>query len=173
MLPLSCFLFWLSKSNSSTRFPSTTTTRVSSAWAASISIFLDIKSISEARRGRSARALPDCHEGARAAASRVVETDDAGVGLPDCGLSGAAHCVFPRRASRALRRGSDDAPGPRIRPDTNAGLRRPGPGWNPASATRRDIATLTSKRKAPALHARFRCDPLTVCAPCCAVYGCS
>jgi hypothetical protein len=33
-------MFWLSKSNSSTRFPSTTTTRVSSGWAASIKHFL-------------------------------------------------------------------------------------------------------------------------------------
>ncbi len=42
MLPASWRLFSDSKSNSSTLFPSTTTTRVSSAWVASISIFLAI-----------------------------------------------------------------------------------------------------------------------------------
>src|SRR5689334_23915409 len=69
MLPLSCFLFELSKSNSSTRDPSTTTTRVSSAWAASMSIFFDIQGISAARSiagaqpllgGRARTARDDC-----------------------------------------------------------------------------------------------------------------
>src|SRR6056297_611620 len=45
MLPASWRLFSDSKSNSSTLFPSTTTTRVSSAWVASISIFLAILSV--------------------------------------------------------------------------------------------------------------------------------
>jgi len=38
----SCLRDWLSKSKSSTREPSTTTTRVSSAWAASINILFVI-----------------------------------------------------------------------------------------------------------------------------------
>ena len=42
MFPASWRLFRVSKSNSSTLFPSTTTTRVSSAWVASMSIFLDM-----------------------------------------------------------------------------------------------------------------------------------
>ena len=48
MLPASCRLFSDSKSNSSTRFPSTTTTRVSSAWVASISIFFVMVSFANA-----------------------------------------------------------------------------------------------------------------------------
>src|SRR5690606_7773742 len=44
MLPLSCFLFSDSKSNSSMRLPRTTTTRVSSGWEASMSILLGIMS---------------------------------------------------------------------------------------------------------------------------------
>src|SRR5579872_7393102 len=56
MLPRSCLRAWLSKSNSSTRVPSRTTTRVSSAWAASISIFLVITNFSAARGGHVARA---------------------------------------------------------------------------------------------------------------------
>src|SRR6185369_6699276 len=53
MLPLSCFLFAVSKSKSSTIFPSSTATRVSSGWAASISIVLAIEagSIGVARAG--------------------------------------------------------------------------------------------------------------------------
>src|ERR1700689_1243815 len=38
MLPLICFLVEVSKSNSSSRLPLRTTTRVSSGWAASMSI---------------------------------------------------------------------------------------------------------------------------------------
>ena len=45
MLPASWRLFSDSKSNSSTLFPSTTTTRVSSAWVASISIFFGMVSV--------------------------------------------------------------------------------------------------------------------------------
>src|SRR5579883_2035384 len=56
MLPRSWRRFWLSKSNSSTRVPSRTTTRVSSAWAASISIFLVIKLVSAARDGPKVQA---------------------------------------------------------------------------------------------------------------------
>src|SRR5258708_31888851 len=68
MFPLSCFRLELSKSNSSTRVPSTTTTRVSSAWAASINIFLDIKIISAARAELGVQAQPAfCGKGARAA----------------------------------------------------------------------------------------------------------
>src|SRR5438105_1084209 len=42
MLPRSCLRLADSKSNSSTRFPRTTTTRVSSGWVASMSILLAI-----------------------------------------------------------------------------------------------------------------------------------
>src|SRR5262249_37796467 len=42
MFPRSCLRLADSKSNSSTRFPRTTTTRVSSGWVASISILLGI-----------------------------------------------------------------------------------------------------------------------------------
>src|SRR6185312_2791195 len=42
MLPRSCLRLALSKSNSSTRLPRITTTRVSSGWDASISILLAI-----------------------------------------------------------------------------------------------------------------------------------
>src|SRR5262249_35721144 len=43
MLPRSCLRLADSKSNSSTRFPRTTTTRVSSGWVASMSILLAIE----------------------------------------------------------------------------------------------------------------------------------
>ena len=52
MLPASCRLFSNSKSNSSTRVPSTTTTRVSSAWVASISIFFVMVSFVNASDAR-------------------------------------------------------------------------------------------------------------------------
>src|SRR3984893_15156615 len=42
MLPRSCLRWAVSKSNSSTRLPRTTTTRVSSGWVASINILLGI-----------------------------------------------------------------------------------------------------------------------------------
>src|SRR5256886_10249585 len=42
MLPRSCFRCAVSKSNSSTRLPRTTTTRVSSGWVASINILFGI-----------------------------------------------------------------------------------------------------------------------------------
>jgi hypothetical protein len=48
MLPASWRLFSDSKSNSSTLFPSTTTTRVSSACVASMSIFFAIESLGTA-----------------------------------------------------------------------------------------------------------------------------
>src|SRR5215469_16570233 len=55
MLPRSCLRLADSKSNSSTRFPRTTTTRVSSGWVASMSILL---AIDVTRDGASARAGP-------------------------------------------------------------------------------------------------------------------
>src|SRR5215472_2712766 len=53
MLPRSCLRLADSKSNSSTRFPRTTTTRVSSGWVASMSILL---AIDVTHGGASARA---------------------------------------------------------------------------------------------------------------------
>src|SRR5580704_16300304 len=49
MLPRSCLRFADSKSNSSTRLPRSTTTRVSSGWVASMSILLAIKQSHEGR----------------------------------------------------------------------------------------------------------------------------
>src|SRR5712692_6025425 len=58
MLPRSCLRLALSKSNSSTRLPRTTTTRVSSGWVASISILLAIDGSS---CGALARGTPPPH----------------------------------------------------------------------------------------------------------------
>src|SRR5215472_18992405 len=54
MLPLSCLRCADSKSNSSTRLPRKTTTRVSSGWVASMSILLAIGKSHEGRRSRRA-----------------------------------------------------------------------------------------------------------------------
>src|SRR5215467_10812543 len=94
MLPRSCLRWADSKSNSSTRLPRTTTTRVSSGWVASISILLGIWELLEAAR----REQP-------------VAAGAVGLfhGPPDSGVMGR-----PKRASmpEALRRRSaaaDDA----------------------------------------------------------------
>src|SRR3974390_3011534 len=55
MLPRSCLRLADSKSNSSTRFPRTTTTRVSSGWVASMSILL---ALDVTHGGASARTRP-------------------------------------------------------------------------------------------------------------------
>src|SRR5689334_6359401 len=111
MLPRSCFLDWLSKSNSSTRVPLTTTTRVSSACAASISIFLDIKVVSTARGEREARA-PACEEGAHAGSACRA---DAGAQRPNAGGC-AAHGFIPWSRRRTWR-GLDGASLPIEAPD--------------------------------------------------------
>src|ERR1700761_3280582 len=49
MLPRSCLRWAVSKSNSSTRLPRSTTTRVSSGWVASMSILLAIRQSHEGR----------------------------------------------------------------------------------------------------------------------------
>src|ERR1700722_13176373 len=103
MLPRSCLRAWLSKSNSSTRVPSRTTTRVSSAWAASISIFLVITTFSAARGGRVVRAPAYVW---RATSQRRA----AGFGFGGdhrLGEEGAAHQLLfqmrrPRREARAF-----------------------------------------------------------------------
>src|ERR1700721_564990 len=58
MLPRSCLRLADSKSNSSTRFPRTTTTRVSSGWVASMSILLAIELTLEGALA-SARPAPE------------------------------------------------------------------------------------------------------------------
>src|SRR5437588_5808222 len=60
MLPRSCLRLADSKSNSSTRLPRRTTTRVSSGWAASMSILLGID---QSLGGRHARARPAAPHG--------------------------------------------------------------------------------------------------------------
>src|SRR5258706_11310707 len=55
MLPLSCFLLAVSKSNSSSRFPLMTTTRVSSGWVASINIRLAIWQLLQCATGTAPR----------------------------------------------------------------------------------------------------------------------
>jgi hypothetical protein len=90
MFPRSCFLDWLSKSKSSTRVPSTTATRVSSGWTASINILFDIQFFSTALAGVE-RQGPDVHERARAEARSVLI--DASSLQPRSGVSDAAHGV--------------------------------------------------------------------------------
>src|SRR5215470_8337435 len=75
MLPLSWRRFADSKSNSSTRFPRTTTTRVSSGWVASMSILLAIDNSScGGPAGTLARVEP------RRAAPRGARRNDGGGG---------------------------------------------------------------------------------------------
>src|SRR6476660_2376372 len=80
MLPRSCLRLALSKSNSSTRLPRRTTTRVSSGWVASISILLDIEfSHGPRRRGIRRRPVP-----ARRATDGAAERYDVrGIGRCD------------------------------------------------------------------------------------------
>src|SRR5262249_1494457 len=77
MLPLNCLRCADSKSNSSTRLPRRTTTRVSSGWVASISILLAIGKSHRDRLGRLRRAVP----------ARDVSAPDGGTG-PICGWDG-------------------------------------------------------------------------------------
>ena len=70
MLPASCRLFSDSKSKSSTLFPSTTTTRVSSAWVASISIFFVMISFGNDPSGRRPAPSGVVRSGGIAAARR-------------------------------------------------------------------------------------------------------
>src|SRR5258708_31394967 len=105
MFPLSCFRLELSKSNSSTRDPSTTTTRVSSAWAASINIFLDIRIISAARAGLEVQAQPAVGgKGARADRGGAAKRVPGGL-RPNWGFSTPAHpfevLASPGGAARA------------------------------------------------------------------------
>src|SRR5260221_14469709 len=86
MLPRSCFLELLSKSNSSTRLPSITTPRVSSGWAASMSILLVIN-LSGALHGPGVRAPAT---GAREDADRP-RAAKCGGGVRNRGEGGAAH----------------------------------------------------------------------------------
>src|SRR6516225_2184505 len=73
MLPLSCFLCADSKSNSSTRLPRKTTTRVSSGWVASMSILL---AICKSHEGwPAAHSVPERRRILRAASLSVEVTD--------------------------------------------------------------------------------------------------
>src|SRR4029078_8914653 len=87
MLPRSCLRLALSKSNSSTRLPRSTTTRVSSGWVASINIFSAIgKSHSPATSHGLAR-------------SRGRESNVRGTGLIDVegkGRVAKAHTIARR-----------------------------------------------------------------------------
>src|SRR5438309_10595376 len=66
MLPRSCLRLADSKSNSSTRLPRRTTTRVSSGWDASMSILFGIDQSLEGRHSRIRLAAPRGHgDGAR------------------------------------------------------------------------------------------------------------
>src|SRR5215831_12653050 len=65
MLPRSCLRLADSKSNSSTRWPRRTTTRVSSGWVASMSILLGID---QSHGGRLARSRPSSPHGRRGTA---------------------------------------------------------------------------------------------------------
>src|SRR3954451_14214277 len=77
MFPRSCFLLAASKSNSSTLFPRTTTTRVSSGWEASISILLAMRDSQWLRYRRSAgSALAP----ARMKRARAREREAGGIG---------------------------------------------------------------------------------------------
>src|SRR5262249_51481835 len=91
MLPRSCLRLADSKSNSSTRFPRTTTTRVSSGWVASMSILL---AIANSSWGAPARGAPTRTAPRRAAPRGARQNDGRG------GLSG-------RGPNRAVQRASD------------------------------------------------------------------
>src|SRR6202011_3892759 len=105
ILPLSWRRFADSKSNSSTRFPRKTTTRVSSGWVASMSILLaiDNSSCGAPARGTLARAKP------RRAAPRGARRNDGRGGLYDRGPNRAAQRASdPTRAALYLRVGGAD-----------------------------------------------------------------
>src|SRR5690625_5073599 len=102
MLPASCLLLTDSKSKSSTLFPSSTTTRVSSGWVASISIFFDIDvpegASADLRSGRA----PGCRQWRAAAATQPDR--HSGPGGVACELAGFAHrlCSFRARIAAQL-----------------------------------------------------------------------
>src|SRR5271154_849732 len=81
MLPRSCLRFADSKSNSSTRLPRKTTTRVSSGWVASMSILLAICKSHES--WPAAHSVPERRRIGRAASLSVVITDGALRGRAD------------------------------------------------------------------------------------------
>src|SRR4051812_27769532 len=95
MLPRSCLRLADSKSNSSTRLPRTTTTRVSSGWVASISILLGIdQSLSAQRR----RAPPP---GRRSAEKRLTVVE--WMGLHGAHVPAAGNSVARRRVDPTTR----------------------------------------------------------------------
>src|SRR5579884_139132 len=107
MLPLTCFLVDDSKSNSSRRLPFSTTTRVSSEWAASINMRFGIQ-------GKLRRALRPGED--RRAARPLCE--EAGCAC-DHGIERLGHRDFVRSARSAS--GSYDPPRPALRPGAAAG----------------------------------------------------
>ena len=80
MLPRNCFLLAASKSNSSTRLPRTTTTRVSSGWAASISILF---AIDECLHGSGASGADKARIARSDVCCRIIgfKVDKAGTGV--------------------------------------------------------------------------------------------
>src|SRR6516164_5916326 len=78
MLPRSCLRLADSKSNSSTRLPRRTTTRVSSGWAASISILFGIDQSHAGRRPRARLRLPRGRSESGRAWLAIVEWDGLG-----------------------------------------------------------------------------------------------
>src|SRR3982750_4129470 len=94
MLPRSCLRLADSKSNSSTRLPRRTTTRVSSGWVASISILLGIEQSLGRRSARGRQAAPyRRRDTARSGVGRMRER----MGLTrDAGIAGED--VDPRRS---------------------------------------------------------------------------
>jgi len=103
MLPASWRLLTVSKSNSSTLFPSTTTTRVSSAWVASMSIFVAMNTF----RTRTAAIRLTKDDGGRVALLGRETTADAGRGRPMA-------CPFPARLPARV--SSRFCPGCRVAP---------------------------------------------------------
>src|SRR5215469_12384542 len=103
MLPLNCLRCADSKSNSSTRLPRRTTTRVSSGWVASISILLAIGKSHRDRLGRLRRAVP----------ARDVSAPDGGTGPIFGGWGGleTASAASKRDPADGERRMSTAEPG--------------------------------------------------------------
>src|SRR5690606_26251877 len=106
MLPRSWRRARESKSNSSTRRPSTSATRVSSAWAAPINMVFDIEGLSQARqavrreRSRGNRGGSPNGNGGQGARHPLAESES-GMILPFGSAGGSAHWVVGPGSERA------------------------------------------------------------------------
>src|SRR2546427_1864453 len=101
MLPRSCLRLADSKSNSSTRLPRRTTTRVSSGWVASISILLGIDQSLDGRRRRGRPAAPRGRSRTARPGARLIVVERMGL------VGARAECIVqngvaPRRGIAAM-----------------------------------------------------------------------